>query len=221
MEIKSVKPKKGAKTETSTGKPKVSFEIKSQGAYWGLFIFLALVISAVAFLFVVQPLFDKVGPGREFDKATAQVNVDSQKKTLSDLQKLGAAYDQISEKQIDLLSRMMPEDKDIPEIISQLEAIARQSGVQIVSMNISELKEQETQSARQRLQSQTSEKKTNTPDIQKLNIQLDVAAHNYSTMKGFIESLQSHVRVMDVQRFSYSPENQSQTVSVIAYYQPQ
>lgn len=220
MEIKSVKKKKGSESTVSASKPKVSFQVNSVGTYWGLFGMIAIVMSVIAFFFFISPLFKKVGPGREFDVATAQATLDIQKKTYTDLQKLGASYDKISDKQIDLLSRILPEQKDIPEIISQLEAIARQSGVQIVSMNIAELKEQEAQSARQRLQSQTGQKTASTTEIQKLNLQLDVAAHNYESMKRFIESLQSHVRVMDVQRFAYSPDNQSHTVNVITYYQP-
>jgi len=194
--------------------------LKSRGAMVTFALLLAAVASALIYFLFVGPQFDKVGVGKLYDVATLDAKVTAQEQTLDQLTKLDTSLKSLSDTDIDLVSRVLPNDKLIPELLSQIEVIAQTSGISLASINIADVDDTEQLSTRQQLQKQlaeavASDKKNK---LKTLNIRLSVTAGSYQAFEQFVESLESHARILDIQRFNYGTENQFHSVTVNTYY---
>jgi hypothetical protein len=185
-----------------------------------LSILLSLAFSFAIYFFYIGPQFDRVGPGKEFDVAALDQKVGEQEQILEQLKTLRQNFEAIDQEQVDLLSRMLPHSKDVPELLAQLEAIARQSGVDLITVNIAEVKDTTSQTARQRLQAQAGQAAA-TPrsnQIKEMTIQLEIGAYRYDTYRAFLLALQTHVRLLDVERYTFSTENDTHSLTLRTYY---
>lgn len=181
---------------------------------WALAVLGCVIVSVLANFFVVFPQWQRVGPGRELDVAAAQAEMDGRERYLDQLKALLKNYQSIEPSAIDLLSRMLPRGKGAPELLHQIEAIARQSGVTMSSISIVEANDDARKgTAAQRAAAQ--KKKT---DVKQLRIQVQVTAYDYPSFRSFLESLQLHTRILDVEDFSFSTDKDVQQVTMKAYY---
>lgn len=218
MATKKDKPQKGGKPKELSKKK--SINLKSKKAVLSASIALAFLLSLAAYYLVVGPQFDRVGAGREFDLASVESNLAQRRAHLDQLQKMKENFEQISSEDISVLSNILPGDMAVPEILSQLEAITRQSGVGLVNVNIAELEEEDVRTARQRLLAQAgqAEPTKKNKDIKQVSIQIEISAFDYPSYKRLLESLQSHARLMDVEQFSYDIESDTHSLRIIAYF---
>lgn len=182
---------------------------------WLLTTLGCVVVSVLAYLFIVSPQWSRVGAGRELDVAAAQTEVSGRERYLGQLQALRNNYHEINPTDIELLSRMLPRGKGSPELLHQLEAMARASGVTLTSVNISEVQEEVRRgTAAQR----AAAAKQAASDIKQLLIQLHVTAYDYPSFRAFLEALQSHTRLIDVENFVFTMDKEIQQLTVKAYY---
>jgi Tfp pilus assembly protein PilO len=194
--------------------------LRSRGAMLTLALVLSFALSIAAYVLFVGPQFKKVGIGRTYDVVTLNAELASKENTLNQLTELDKNLSELSESEIDLIARVLPNDKLVPELLAQIEVIAQTSGVSLASINIAEIDDSEQLSTRQQLQKQLSDtqatKKEST--LKKISVRLSITAGNYQAFERFIESLESHTRIMDIQRFNYGTENQFHSVTVTTYY---
>lgn len=194
---------------------------KSRGAMIVLAIVIAALLSAIIYFLFVGPQFDRVGVGKEFDVASVEAQVDAQQETLDRLKELEGNLQDLSDTEIDLVSRILPSQEMIPELLAQLEVIAQTSGGSLTSVNISDVDGSENLSTRQQLQRQLSNNaaaaKTK-QTLKTLNVQLSITAANYDSFERFLMAVENHTRIMDVQRFNFGVENQFHSVTVHTYY---
>lgn len=179
-----------------------------------------IVISVAAYLLVVAPQWSRVGVGKELDTATLEATYKERERALSQVKELRDNYEKIDQEQIRLLSSILPTDKSVPELLNQLEAIARQSGVSLIDVSISEVVEKGI-SAKQALQQEvgkTGAAAAKSKDIKKINVQLQVSTNKYPAYKQFIEQLQSHTRILDIESYLFSTEQELQNLTLKAYY---
>ena len=196
--------------------------LKTRGGVIGLSVLLGITISAGSYYLMIKPQLDRVGPGRELDIETISANLEQQKKSLSELKLLQDNFNEINPDDVILLSNVLPNDKAVPELLSQLETIALTSGVDLTRVSISEI-QAETLSARDRLQQEVSAAGTNqtTKGLKELLLQIEVDAFNYNSFKIFLNSLESHTRLIDVQSFNFQSENDQQRITAKTYYLPE
>jgi len=216
MKTKSTKKGKAGKGVDLTQKK--SNRLQSRGAIVALSVFIALILSAIAYFLVVGPQFDRVGPGSEFDVIGLEAQVKAKNDELTQLKAMRANLQNITEDQIDLVSRMLPSKENIPELLSQFEVIARQSGINITSIAVAELDETESVSTRQRLKAGNAVSAKKKKTVETLTVQLGVTAFNYQSLKLFLEGIQTHARLLDVDRFTFGTENPTHTISLRTYF---
>ena len=216
MKITSSKKEKAGKTLDLT-KKKPS-RLKSRGAIIALSIFVALILSAIAYFLVVGPQFARVGPGSEFDVLGLEAQVKAKNEELNQLKTMRTNLQNVTEDQIDLVARMLPSKKNIPELLAQFEVIARQSGINITSIAVAELEEIDSVSTRQRLKAGNAVSAKKKKTVETLTVQLGISAFNYQSLKLFLEGIQTHVRLLDVDRFTFGTENPTHTISLRTYY---
>ncbi len=222
MKITSVK--KSDKKEAPNGvalKPESKKNLfQSKGSIIALSLFVSILLSGIVYFVFIKGQYDRVGLGKELDVITLDQQIENKQKQLDDIKKLQASFEAIDDNNIDLVSRILPDQEQVPELLTQLEVIAKQSGVSLISVNVSEVEVAGKQSASERLKSQLNEsnKASASSGIKSISIQVDVSAFNYLSFRQFIDSLQSHARIMDIQRFNFSTENQFHSLTLHTYY---
>lgn len=173
-----------------------------------------LVVSGLAYFFIVSPQWKRVGPGRELDVAAAQNDTAARERYLNQLQELQENYLAIDPSSIDLLARMLPRGKAAPELLHQIEAMARSSGVNLTNINISEIQDE----VRRGTAAQRAAAQQQKSDIKQLLIQVQVTAYDYPSFRSFLEAIQSHTRILDVENFVFTTEKEIQQLTLKAYY---
>ena len=199
--------------------PELKKRLSSKRSLVGGTALICVLISAGAFFLVVQPQWSRVGVGKELDVAAMQATLDERERYLSQLKSLRSNYEAIPADQIVLLSSILPTDKHVPELLTQLEAIGQQTGVDITDINISDVTEASA-SARQQLQQEVSgnNPRSTAKSVKAVNIQLQVTTDKYDRFKPFIEALQTNDRILDVESYTFSTDQEVQTAMIKAYY---
>jgi len=199
---------------------KSAIDFKSRKVVLALTILLAIIISAGAYFLIVSPQLARVGAAREFDVSSSEASVTSKKAYLDQLKQMKSNYEQIDSADVEVLSAILPGNVWAPELLSQLEAIAKRSGVGLLGVNIAEVEETDVRTARQRLQAQAGQaaEAPKSKDIREVNLQLEISAFDYPSYKRFLEALQTHIRIMDVEQFSFNTENDTHSLRVKTYF---
>ncbi len=153
---------------------------------------LSLILSAglvVASLFIyatlISPEYAEVKNLRgEFFSKSDLLN--SQKTSIDQVRKLIAQYQGVA-KLGESLSLALPEDESVSSIMSQINAISQASGLTIQSVGINYLPAK-----------QATVKLTSAKGIGSLKLDLKLAG-SYSALKNFLQSLETNIRIMDMQ----------------------
>ena len=215
--------KKAVITKKETGNQPVKKEraipsFASRSSITALTVLGVIIVSGLGYYFLVKRQLDRVGPGREIDVATAAATLEQQQGYLAQLKSLKTNFEAIDPSSVDLLSQVLPAEKAVPELLAQLEVIARQTGVDLRSVNITDV-EQTGPSARQRLRQEVGGAAPVVPgNVKEMLVQIEISAFTYRAYKDFISALESHTRVIDAQNFSFQTEQETQNITVKTYY---
>lgn len=182
-----------------------------------------LIISGVAYFAVVRTQLNKVGPGRDFDLLAVTASITQQQSYLDQLKTVNKNLESIDQKDLELLSSILPTGKAIPELISQLEVMARQSGVDLTSVNMSEQEESTQRTAQQRLQAEISQAAPLAvqQNVKKLALRVDINSFTYKRFRNFVEAIQTHSRLLDLRTFIFDTSSENQTLQIDTYYIPE
>ncbi len=179
----------------------------------------SLLLSALVLFLYVWPQWNRVGLGKEFDNEALLRDLRSKEQVHQQLKALRANLESIPEEQLETIGVILPQQQLVPELMNQLETVARTSGVNLASVNITEVQEADTRSARQRLQ-QPNAASANS-GVKTLRIQIDITAFRYQNFERFIENLQANARIMDIQRLTFRSDSETHTVFLHTYYLPE
>lgn len=183
-------------------------------------VFLSVAISAAAFFFVVMPQWQRVGPGREFDIAAQEESVSARQRYLDQLKALRANYSKISQTDIELVSRVLPTQRAIPELLQQMESMGRESGLEVVAINVADVAETRA-TARQQLQAEVGGAAARqSAAIKVMTLQLQISTNRYDRFKAFVNALQSNARIIDVESYVFSTDQEVQSLTAKTYYLP-
>jgi len=140
------------------------------------------------------------------------------KKTSSEFEK---EYDIIQEQvgeDISKLYKILPPEKDLPNIMAQIEALVNKHGFNLGSISLSDEKN-----------SLGDEKKTSLININKnvsqelikeVNIQVFIFTEegNYGRVKELLEAFENHIRFMDIISFSFENDMKAYSIILKTYY---
>lgn len=218
MAEKKIKTKK-VKQEKADQPSKIALAAKarSRGAVIGAAVFVSIVISLLAYFFFVGPQFGRVGPGSEFDVEATDSLLTQRKQTLNQLKALSSNVAQIEQADIDKVAKVLPADISLPELLVQLDAMARQSGVDLLGVETREILPEET-GVRQRLQQTEQASAQTRKGVQEVEVSLEVSSFSYVRFKTFVETLANHRRILDVQTMQYVQGEESHEITVKTYY---
>lgn len=180
--------------------------LRSKTAVWIAKHLVPAGIAAISLLLILGYVFvfrGQIAAIRNADRV-ARLG-DELRAKQSYLQKLDALEEQYKAFDADDVARvrqMMPKEDDVPGLLSMLEATARLSDIQLVSINFSS--------------GDTSGIK-GVDGVGAMGIALSLEHANYQRFKLFLQALESNLRLFDVRNASINPTGASYTLTMRAY----
>jgi len=173
-------------------------------------------------MFFVYPKISSVGALKAEVMTGVLSEQDNLNKQLDYLVEAQKAKYSISESDIDNIEKIIPTDPNTPQIFTTLEAISKEVGVTIGTINFSLLDAPKKESIpSEDSQAQFSEQVENTKDgVSAIEINLSVSAGPYDEFKNFLDKVEKNMRLMDVVSLTYSPSGESYGLTVRSYYMP-
>jgi len=176
-----------------------------------IFILISLVLSVVLILVFVKPLWGSVRVLRT-EMAKQEQRVESVEELLVKAQELEQKYQDMGG-DVDKISLALPKEKDLPYLITQFETLASNNGLLLESVNFQGVEKEESVKKRER---KSSEQKGIAGDFSHTPIKLTLSG-SYEGLKGYLESLESNVRLMDVGAISFDKEEKGEESSLIGF----
>ncbi|MFA5021889.1 MAG: type 4a pilus biogenesis protein PilO [Patescibacteria group bacterium] len=171
-------------------------------------VLLLIVIGTLSYYFILEPKYQAVGIGGKYNLDTLNQDLNKRQNYLSNLQKLIANYQKISQEQVAKLSEILPPKEDIPDLFIQLQNLAQEQNLLLSSISINEVPD-------------TAQAKNANSQIKKLSISLNLIGgkgDSYSEIKQFLAALEYNLRLFDVNSVYFSPDSPSYTINIFTYY---
>ena len=171
-----------------------------------LFLGLLIIVVIVAAYFVLMPRYNSFR-NLENQLKKEEENLRNRQKSLTDLKELEENYSSAKLKVKDI-SNILPKEKQIPELLVQLEALAKENNLVLGSVSLASTAEGEEKA------------------YKSLGISLELAG-SYSNLKKYLDSVEKNMRIMDITSLNFSatpvvaegpPDVFSYTVSMRTYY---
>ena len=203
---------------------------------WISFSVVAIIVLTGTFFFL-YPKFSEIRKVGVFDLQRTQNQLELKQQIFATTKELAGVYDVLNQQDVKKLEAMLPKKQDIPNMFVQVEAIAESSGMKLQSVGFTDLgaaNQTGRAAAAAPSDEETTAKNTNaTPPTQtapttseprnilrKMGVTFSVSGENgYADLKGFLTNVESSVRMLDIQSFSYTTDSQGQyQINAITYY---
>jgi Tfp pilus assembly protein PilO len=176
------------------------------------FLVLILLLGAVlaaGFFFLLKPKYEEVlltfNKIYEQKKTEASTLKASERKALQYI----VDFNSISESEKSLIDKIIPDSGQSELIYIEIEKIAKERGLILRKINITEKKED--------LRNKNDEEKVK-KGVNELEIDLIVEGFNYEGMKRFLSAIEKNIRLMDIQDITFSPDTFSANIKLLTYY---
>ncbi len=170
--------------------------------------YLVAVVVVVLFLAIGSLIMIMVYSGNDISEMLLkkQESLTAKQAELEKLKAMKTNYEQLEQSSQKILE-VLPEDKNLPEIILQLEELARKNNLTMTNINIAEDK-----------QTTANEQKTNKLNVKKVVLTTNLTGGDYFTLKSYLMDVEKNVRLLDIQSLAYSPITNSYDLMLGSYY---
>jgi Tfp pilus assembly protein PilO len=200
-QTKPIAPKPGEKKLALSGF--LVFAEKLINLYYLVTVILVVLLLAVgAMLMVMVYSNDDIST-----MVTQRAEVLASKQSeLAKLQAMKTDYDNL-EKSAQRILEVLPEGKNLPEIIVQLEELAKKNNLTMTNINIAEDKTVIEPN-----------QKVNKTEVKKVILTTSLTGGDYFTLKDYLVDIEKNVRLLDIQSLAYSPVSNSYDLMLNTYY---
>lgn len=181
-------------------------------------IILILILGFIAIVvFLDMPEIQGILDLRKNIKNEKEMFLEKQE-TLAKVEKLGEDY-KADEENLKKVNYILPSNKDIPNLIVQLEALAFEGGLILENFDLSTTEEKAVSKAAEiRTQEEIQVK-----NYQTLVIDLKLIG-DYSGLKSFLRAIEENIRLMDIESITLSPQSEESLlfdfeIIIKTYYQ--
>jgi len=174
-----------------------------QQAKW-LAVAVALVILFLGWLLLIRPLINSLADIRNpVDIEAAQQEVLSDIDSISSLKR---EYQQVAVGQRDRFNLAMPQGRDIPTLLAQLEGVAKQSGVLIQGIDF--IGSGDENNAVKQPAGSTAAGQLGLPfKVNTLQINVTLGTGSYQQLKSFIAAVEQSIRLIDLTSITFSRDS--------------
>lgn len=198
------------KPKVDKKKKNLQFKLILARYYKWLTLLSIIIIIALSYYYILEPKYQEVGVGGRYDLASLESELILRNDYLEKLKQLEANYNKIAQADIDKLEKILPEEKDIPGLFVQLQALAEDHGFLLTSVSIGDMPDN------------TANKKS-VATIQKMNISINLIGRgtsSYTEVKNFLSALEYNLRLFDVNAVYFSPDSSEYSINIFTYYYP-
>ena len=167
--------------------------------------FLVVIIIFSSYFFIIGPKYESVNLGGQYSLDTLTQERDQRQNYLADLKALVARYQQISQADIVRLEKTLPLKKDVASLFVQFQALAEKHQFRLLSVNIDDAIDRTAAT-------------TAAAGVQQLNVSLNLAGGSYVNLKEFLASIESNLRLFDINAVYFSPDSSSYSMNLFTYY---
>lgn len=180
------------------------------------YILITVILIIIIFTFSYLYFFkDEISEIRKVGVVDYQKKLDElevKKRNLSELKSVFEKYEKLRKEEIEKLDMILPSDKDIPSLYIQLDAFAKDVGLNLSSIEIAE-KGVTTLKANQPGSTATS------LGLKSVSISIAIKGiDSYSKLKLFLNSIEKNIRLFDISSITYSPSVDAYKISLTTYY---
>lgn len=183
--------------------------------WWGFGT--AVVILGLGGWFLLRPLYVDFRAGTQVDSLKDHI-IEVQNKLIV-LKKQSKTWEELQQNKQENINLILPNFNDLPNLIVQLEALAKQTKFNLQGIAISE-KSGTDKAVNTRLGNKTSTIAKELPSgVRSLKITITLDGGNYTRLKEFLQAVQTAWRLLEVNSISFARDG-SYAVELSAYYYP-
>ncbi|OGY43322.1 MAG: hypothetical protein A3J62_00375 [Candidatus Buchananbacteria bacterium RIFCSPHIGHO2_02_FULL_38_8] len=171
--------------------------------YYKLVITLLVVLIGVGGYYLLEPKYQAVTAEGRYKLDLLREEKQNRTSYLRDLKILMENYNEISQDEVERLNQVLPNEKDIPGLFVQLQALAEEQGFILTSVNISQA---------------ASAKDAISDKIKRLNVSLNLIGRDYDSLKEFLDLIEYNLRLFDVNAVYFSPDSEGYAINLFTYY---
>lgn len=167
----------------------------------GIAAALFILILALGLPLLVLPLARQYRNSGSYDVATRRVTRDALRENVKQLQAARTAFGKLDKDFEEKLMLALPPDPDAAGIMVTLDGLAKNSGMQLTSIDIALQKNPVV----------------GVPGALPVEIGISVAGGDYQRLKSFLSAIERTLRIMDVTGVAFSPRGASYALSIRSY----
>lgn len=190
------------------------------------FVILIIVLSILfaSYVYALKPKYDKAVEAVKGNIISQERVYLLQLNKLNKFKQLVAVYNKIPSDEKDKLNNLLPPDYIKEQLFIELGYIIPQNGYNLKYLNFKKDKEIETKQKGQRKVKVEEEKTTRSflnelaPDIGYIDANLKVSNISYNGVRNLLKLLENNLRLIDIYKISFNPEDESLELSFVTYY---
>ncbi|MDD4290071.1 MAG: hypothetical protein PHH83_02215 [Patescibacteria group bacterium] len=174
-----------------------------------------IAVSLTTYFYLIKPKFNQLFNSRAVLK-DKNIELESVKEYQDKFIDLQSSYSQIENKNkndIQKLKDILPDDKYLPELMAQIEALAIHYG--FVAANI-------TIDSSSNVNSSSAEEKTSgsADIIREIQVSVNILGGNgtYDKVKEFLRAVENHIRLIDITSFSFDEKMSAYSIVFKTYF---
>ncbi|HNZ86339.1 MAG TPA: hypothetical protein PLD95_01460 [bacterium] len=185
-----------------------------------ILVFIEIVlVFVIGYMFLIQPKLSELSAS---NKMLKDKNLELQKiqEYLVTSKNLNEDYQKIktdNERQLEKLLIILPNDKELPELFAQIEALAIKQN--LIVGNISVNSSSNISSSEKK--NQNTEQATKNSDlIREIEVSVSILSDDgsYDKVKKFLDAMETHIRLIDITSFSFDEKMTSYSIVFKTYF---
>lgn len=164
-----------------------------------------LMVLALGYVFLFAPALHKAQDANKTQQLEREIT--AKKSYLVDLRQLKANYDKIPADDVEKIRAMIPFEDDLPGLAADFEALAKQNDVDMTSIGFSGGIGTGVVSAVAAVPS----------GLEVITINLSLQHADYTRIRNFIQTLERHIRIFDIQSMNLNPSAAQYVISLKTY----
>jgi len=181
---------------------------------------LVVLVLTIGIFTLLLPQYHRLKDTGIFENKEAKSNLAERENYLADLRNMQQNYDDLEIRAWRSLDNILPKESDIYLLFAQMETLARDNGLVLMSININDGSAVVTEQApSSKVEKPTAVDNSVADNIKTVNLSLNLeGVDSYENFKLFLDNLENNARILDIKSLSYSPEKSTYTVTLSTYY---
>lgn len=184
-----------------------------------LIIIEVIVVFALGYMYLVKPKFNELTNSLAIlkDKNTELSEIQNYQTKSEDLRK---EYEDVKNQNLNdikKLQNILPQEKELPELMAQIEALADRQGLILADITINNSSNIDSSSSDKAKQDVANNAKDIIREIE-VSISILGGDGTYDKVKSFLSAMENHIRLIDITSFSFDEKMTSYSVVFKTYF---